>query len=103
VLAERQRRSGDAPPAASAPREDGAVRRRRQWSELSPAARTAIVVAGAAEVVLTAVCLRDLARRPARDVRGPKPLWVASFAVQPFGPLLYLAAGRRAAPTSGSR
>jgi hypothetical protein len=71
------------------------VRRQRKWSELSPAARTAIVVGGAVEVVLTAYCLRDLVRRPARSVRGPKPLWVATFVVQPFGPLLYLAAGRR--------
>jgi hypothetical protein len=68
---------------------------KKKWSELSPAARTAIVVGTAAEVALTAYCLRDLVRRPARGVRGPKPLWAATFVVQPFGPLLYLAAGRR--------
>jgi hypothetical protein len=69
--------------------------RKKQWSELSPGARRAIVVGGLVEVVLTAICLRDLARRPRREVRGPKLAWVLGFAVQPFGPVLYLAAGRK--------
>jgi hypothetical protein len=72
-----------------------APRGKRSWSDLSPAARTAIIVGGTAEVVVTVLALRDLARRPRRRVRGPKLLWVASFAVQPFGPLLYFVAGRR--------
>jgi hypothetical protein len=76
-------------------REVGDVRAKKRWSELSPAARTAVVVGGIAEVVLTAYCVRDLLRRPAHSVRGPKAMWIASFAVQPFGPLLFLAAGRR--------
>jgi hypothetical protein len=69
--------------------------RSRQWSELSPRARAAIVVGAALEVALTAYCVRDLVRRPSAGVRGPKPLWVVGFVVQPFGPLAYLAAGRR--------
>jgi hypothetical protein len=68
---------------------------RKRWADLSPAVRTAIIVAGAAEVIVTTLALRDLARRPRWRVRGPKLLWVTSFAVQPVGPLLYFAAGRR--------
>jgi len=68
---------------------------KKRWSVLSPAAKTAIVVGGALEVVLTTVALRDLVRRPRGDVRGPKALWVLGFVVQPFGPLLYLGVGRR--------
>jgi len=68
---------------------------KKRWSDLSPAAKTAIVVGGALEVVLTTVALRDLVRRPRGDVRGPKALWVLGFVVQPFGPLLYLGVGRR--------
>ncbi|MGZ4448121.1 MAG: PLDc N-terminal domain-containing protein [Nocardioides sp.] len=41
------------------------------------------------------MALRDLARRPAAAVRGPRAAWAASFVVQPFGPLAYLVAGRR--------
>jgi hypothetical protein len=39
--------------------------------------------------------LRDLARRPSANVRGPKALWVAACVVQPIGPLAYFAFGRR--------
>jgi len=72
---------------------------KKRWSELSPAARTAIVLGGVAELIVTTVALRDLRRRPANDVRGAKPLWVLGFVVQPFGPLLYLWFGRRRART----
>ncbi len=44
---------------------------------------------------MTAVALRDLARRPAEGVRGPKALWAVACFVQPVGPVAYLAVGRR--------
>jgi hypothetical protein len=70
-------------------------RRKKQWSDLSPNARTAIVVGGIVELIMTTLALRDLARRPSSEVRGWKPIWVLLFFVQPFGPLLYFARGRR--------
>lgn len=69
--------------------------RKRSWSDLSTRQRRGIVGGGAVEAVVTLAALRDLARRPADDVRGPKAAWVASFVVQPFGPLAYLLLGRR--------
>ena len=68
---------------------------KKKWSELSPATRAAIVAGGVAEVIVTSVALRDLVRRPAALVRGPKPLWGAALVVQPVGSPLYLVAGRR--------
>jgi len=68
---------------------------RKRWSDLSPEQQVGIVVGGFIELVLTAIALRDLARRPARQVRGPKLLWVLGCLVQPFGPVAYLFAGRR--------
>ncbi|MDX6277826.1 MAG: hypothetical protein QOJ72_1954 [Nocardioidaceae bacterium] len=68
---------------------------KKQWSDLTPGQRRAVFIAGAAETVLTVAALRDLAHRPARDVRGPKALWVLAFFVQPVGPLAYFAKGRR--------
>jgi hypothetical protein len=68
---------------------------KKQWSDLTRPQQVAICVAGAAELLMTAYALRDLARRPSPQVRGPKVAWVLSFAVQPFGPLAYLAVGRR--------
>jgi hypothetical protein len=57
--------------------------------------RAAVVVLGAVEVVLTTVALVDLRRRPAAEVRGPKPLWALGCVVQPIGPVAYLTVGRR--------
>jgi Phospholipase_D-nuclease N-terminal len=69
---------------------------KKRWSDLSTSQQRAIVVAGVIEVVITAVALNDLLRRPSSLVRGPKAVWALSFVVQPFGPLAYLAAGRQA-------
>ena len=68
---------------------------KKQWSDLTSGQQRAVVVGGAAEAVLTVAALRDLAHRPAADVRGPKVLWVLAFFIQPFGPLAYFARGRR--------
>jgi hypothetical protein len=72
-------------------------KRKKKWSELSPRSRAAIVALGLAEVVVTSVALRDLVRRPAALVRGPKALWAPVLFVQPVGSPLYLLAGRRPA------
>ena len=68
---------------------------KKNWSHLTVAQKRIIYVAGAAEVVATAAAMRDLARRPADQVRGPKAAWVVAFFVQPVGPLAYFAAGKR--------
>jgi hypothetical protein len=68
---------------------------KKQWSDLSPNQRAAIVVGAIVELVLTTIALRDLARRRPDAVRGWKPLWALTFVVQPFGPILYLLFGRR--------
>jgi hypothetical protein len=69
--------------------------KKKRWSELSFEQRVAIVVGAIVELVLTSIALRDLAKRPAREVRGPKLLWFLACFVQPIGPVLYLRAGRR--------
>jgi Phospholipase_D-nuclease N-terminal len=68
---------------------------KKRWSDLTRAQQVAICVGGAVELVLTAYALRDLARRPSQQVRGPKAAWVLGFSVQPVGPLAYLTVGRR--------
>jgi hypothetical protein len=70
-------------------------KRKNRSSDFSPRTQTAIVLGGIAEVVVTTVAFRDLVRRPAALVRGPKPLWGAALFVQPIGSPLYLLAGRR--------
>ena len=67
----------------------------KKWADLTPTQQRLVGVAGAVESVLTAMALRDLQKRPAAAVRGPKALWAAICFVQPIGPIAYLVAGRR--------
>ena len=55
------------------------------------------MVRGALQLGLLAAALNDLRRRPASQIRGPKPLWVAiSFAnYLGVGPIAYFLLGRR--------
>jgi hypothetical protein len=71
---------------------------RRPWSDLSERNRQLLIVAAAIEGALKAAALADLKRRPASEVRGPKPAWAAGVvAVNSFGaaPIAYFLFGRR--------
>jgi hypothetical protein len=67
----------------------------KKWSDLSPTQKGACIAGGVAEIVLTAYVVRDLAKRPAEAVRGPKALWALGMILQPVGPVAYLGVGRR--------
>lgn len=71
---------------------------RRRWSDMSPAQRTAVVAAATVQIGLAVTAWVDLARRPAPQVRGPKPVWAAVIAVNFVGPIAYFIAGRCAPP-----
>jgi hypothetical protein len=62
---------------------------------LGPAARWALWALLAAEMVLIAVTERDIQRRPADRIRGPKPLWRLVATQNVVGPAGYLIVGRR--------
>ncbi|MBW9207661.1 PLD nuclease N-terminal domain-containing protein [Mumia sp. zg.B53] len=66
-----------------------------RWSDLTTRQRRAVVLVGAAEVVLTTAALTSLARTPSTRLRGPKAAWIAGCFVQPVGPLAYFLVGRR--------
>lgn len=70
---------------------------KKRWSDLTPRQQRLIGAAAVVEVVLTTVALRDLARRPKVQVRGPKAVWALGCFVQPVGPIAYLTVGRRSA------
>lgn len=70
---------------------------KKRWSDLSKLQHRLVYVAVAAEALVTAAALRDLARRPAAAVHGPRAAWALACAVQPVGPLAYLLMGRTAA------
>jgi hypothetical protein len=70
-------------------------RKKKRWSDLSPGQQRATVVAGAVELGMKIAALADLRRRPAEEIRGPKPLWVALLFVNFVGPVAYFAIGRK--------
>jgi hypothetical protein len=75
--------------------EEHQPRRKKRWSDFSPRQQAAIVLGAIAELIITTIAVRDLARRPTRDVRGWKPFWLLACVVQPIGPVAYLLVGRR--------
>jgi len=70
---------------------------RRHWNELTDLQKTAMLTAACVQISLAATAWVDLARRPAQEVRGPKPVWAAAIAVNFVGPVAYFIAGRRRA------
>ena len=66
-----------------------------QYNRLSPTARGAGWVLLAVEVVLITAAERDIQRRPAESIRGPKLLWRALATQNVIGPAAYYGFGRR--------
>ncbi len=74
---------------------EATTKQKKQWNEYSPAQRAAMGFIGTLQVVLTLIALVDLARRPARRLRGTKLFWLPTLFIQPFGPIAYLVLGRK--------
>jgi hypothetical protein len=75
------------------------------WRNLSPRTRWLLAGGAAAETTLKVAVLRDLRRRPASQVRGPKWLWASSMIVNSAGliPISYFVCGRRSAAAAEAR
>lgn len=63
---------------------------------LSPAARVGVWAALALELALIVAAQRDIHRRPANRIRGPKALWRVVATQNVVGPAAYYAFGRKA-------
>jgi hypothetical protein len=71
-------------------------KKKQRWSDLSPKQQRMTVGAGIVELGLKIAALADIRRRPAEQIKGGKPLWVAvSVLVNTLGPLAYFAFGRK--------
>ena len=68
---------------------------RREFTDLPTSARVGLGLAAAVEVAAKVAALRDISRRPADRVRGPKWLWALAQAVNGIGPAAYFAFGRK--------
>ena len=70
----------------------------KRWADLSPRYQRLIMAGAVVEGLLKAVALADLARRPAAQVRGPKPLWavvLTLFNSVGAAPIAYWLYGRK--------
>jgi hypothetical protein len=79
---------------------EGLPRRRiselvKLYDRLSPAAQRALWAFVALELVLIAVAERDIQRRPATNIRGPKLLWRVLATQNVVGPAAYFSLGRK--------
>jgi hypothetical protein len=70
-------------------------KKKKSWSDLSPAQQKATVGAGIVQVSLCIAALVDIRRRPAEEINGKKPMWVALAFVNTIGPLAYFIFGRK--------
>lgn len=64
-----------------------------KWADMTDRQRAIAIAGAAAQLALQFAALRDLKRRPAEGVRGPKPVWVAASFVNTIGPVAYFAVG----------
>ena len=69
----------------------------RAFRKLSPVQQSAIVGVTAWNVSLIVIAQRDLAHRPASQIRGSKRLWQLACLTNTVGPLCYFRWGRREA------
>lgn len=70
-------------------------RSKKRWKDLSPIQRVFVVAGALVQVTLLALAQRDLARRPAGEVRGPKGVWRIVTLINFVGPIAYFLFGRR--------
>ncbi len=77
--------------------DDGKRSLRKRWNELTGPQRAVIVTAGLFEAFAKVAMLRDLRRRPAEQIRGPRLLWGATALVNTAGlaQVAYFLIGRR--------
>ncbi|WP_255770876.1 PLDc N-terminal domain-containing protein [Pseudarthrobacter sulfonivorans] len=72
-----------------------AKKNKKTWKEMSPAARAGVVAAGIVQVSLMLAAQRDISRRPAAQINGPKAAWRAAALINFIGPIGYFILGRK--------
>jgi hypothetical protein len=71
------------------------ARKKKTWKEMSPGAKMGTIVTGLVQVSLLVAAQRDISRRPAELINGPKAAWRAASFVNFIGPMGYFIFGRK--------
>ena len=93
---ERELEGHDAGGAADAPPPG----RPRRWADLTPQQKKIAFVAVVLNAIIASFTWRDLRRRPAELVRGPKLFWRVWSMLNTTGSVAYWLVGRRRAGTT---
>ncbi|WP_411375649.1 hypothetical protein ACLH0K_04545 [Arthrobacter sp. MPF02] len=73
------------------------ARKKKTWKEMSPASKAGTILVGIAQVSLLVTAQRDISRRPAELINGPKGAWRAAAFINFIGPVGYFTFGRKGA------
>ncbi len=65
----------------------------KKWADLTARQQAAVIAGAVVQLALQGAALRDLRKRPAEAIRGPKAAWAAASFVNTLGPLAYFAVG----------
>ena len=68
---------------------------KKTWKELSPMAKFGTISAALVQLSMLVAAQRDIARRPAEQIRGSKALWRVATLVNFVGPGSYFTFGVR--------
>ncbi|WP_285318484.1 PLD nuclease N-terminal domain-containing protein [Pseudarthrobacter sp. lyk4-40-TYG-27] len=72
-----------------------AARKKKTWKEMSPSGKAGTVLTAIVQVSLLIAAQRDISRRPAELINGPKAAWRAASFVNFIGPMGYFVFGRK--------
>jgi len=92
--------NGDEPTDLAA--SDETAQRPRRWRDLSPQQKKIAVAAVILNAIIASFTWRDLRRRPAELVRGPKILWRVWASLNTTGSVAYWLVGRRRRVPAGT-
>lgn len=68
---------------------------KKTWKEMSPSARAGFILVGIAQISLLLAAQRDISRRPAELINGPKAAWRLASFINFVGPVGYFVLGRK--------
>ncbi|TNB74549.1 hypothetical protein FHJ30_04970 [Arthrobacter sp. BB-1] len=69
--------------------------KKKTWKEMSPSAKAGTIVVGIVQMSLLVAAQRDISKRPAAMINGPKAAWRAASFINFIGPMGYFIFGRK--------
>ena len=69
--------------------------KKKSFRDLSGGQRLRVATMAGLQLVLQTAALKDLKKRPAALINGPKPVWFAASFLNFIGPVAYFLLGRK--------